>query len=68
MLARAIREGIGHDGRTLPPVRNALPATRLPDAERARIAMGPRPITEPVPAPAPGDSKALGRYLISVAD
>jgi mono/diheme cytochrome c family protein len=63
MLARAIREGIGHDGRALywgmwyrsfaglsdedlasvivylrvpPPVRNALPATRLPDAEHTR--------------------------------
>lgn len=54
--------------RTLPPVRNALPATSLPDAERARIATGPQPITEPVPGPAPGDSTALGRYLVGVAD
>jgi mono/diheme cytochrome c family protein len=95
MLARAIREGIGHDGRalhpamwwssfaglsdedlaavvvylrTLPPVRNALPATTLPDDERARIATGPRPINEPVPGPVPGDSKALGRYPSGLAD
>ncbi len=95
MLARAIREGIGHDGRalfwgmwyrsfaalsdedlaavvvylrTLPPVRNALPATVLPDDERIAIARGPRPITEPVLGPPAGDTKALGRYLLGVAD
>lgn len=95
MLARAIREGIGHDGRalywgmwyqsfaqlsdedlaavvvylrTLPPVRNALPTTLLPDDERAANARSPRPITAPVAGPAPGDSKALGRYLLGVAD
>ena len=95
MLARAIREGIGHDGRALywgmwyrsfaglsdedlasvivylralPPVRNALPATLLPDEERAANAMSPRPITEPVPGPPAGDSRALGRYLLGVAD
>ncbi len=95
MLARAIREGIGHDGRalfwgmwyrsfagladedlasvvvylrTLPPVRNALPATVLPADEAAANARNPRPITAPVSGPAPGDSKALGRYLIGLAD
>jgi mono/diheme cytochrome c family protein len=95
MLARAIREGIGHDGRalywgmwyqsfaglsdedlaavvvylrTLPPVRNPLPATLLPDDERAANAKSPRPITEPVLGPPAGDTKALGRYLIGVAD
>jgi mono/diheme cytochrome c family protein len=95
MLARAIREGIGHDGRalywgmwyqsfaglsdedlaavvvylrTLPPVRNALPATLLPDDERAANAKSPRSITEPVLGPPAGDTKALGRYLIGVAD
>jgi mono/diheme cytochrome c family protein len=95
MLARAIREGIGHDGRvlywgmwyrsfaalgdedlasvivylrTLPPVRNALPPTRLPPEELAENARFPRPITTPVPGPAPGDTKALGRYLLGVAD
>ena len=95
MLARAIREGIGHDGRalhwgmwyrsfaglsdedlasvivylrTLPPVRNALPRTVLPADEQAANARSPQPITAPVVGPAPGDSKALGRYLIGVAD
>jgi mono/diheme cytochrome c family protein len=95
MLARAIREGIGHDGRalywgmwyqsfaalsdedlaavvvylrTLPPVRNALPPTVLPDEERAANAMSPRPITEPVRGPPAGDTKALGRYLLGIAD
>jgi mono/diheme cytochrome c family protein len=95
MLARAIREGIGHDGRalywgmwyrsfsmladedlasvvvylrTLPAVRNALPATLLPAEEAAANAMNPKPITAPVSGPPPGDSLALGRYLIGVAD
>jgi mono/diheme cytochrome c family protein len=95
MLARAIREGIGHDGRalywgmwyrsfaaladedlasvvvylrTLPAVRNALPPTLLPAEEAAANAMNPRPITAPVSGPASGDSLALGRYLVMVAD
>jgi mono/diheme cytochrome c family protein len=95
MLARAIREGIGHDGRALywgmwyqsfaalsdedlasvivylralPPVRNALPATLLPAEEQAANALGPRPITGLMPDPPPGDTKALGRYLLKVAD
>jgi mono/diheme cytochrome c family protein len=95
MLARAIREGIGHDGRALywgmwyqsfaalsdedlasvivylralPPVRNALPATQLPAEEQAANALGPRPITGLVPDPPPGDTQALGRYLLRVAD
>jgi mono/diheme cytochrome c family protein len=95
MLARAIREGIGHDGRalywgmwyqsfaalsdedlasvvvylrTLPPIRNALPPTQLPADEQAANARSPQPITAPVAGPAPGDAKALGRYLIGVAD
>jgi mono/diheme cytochrome c family protein len=95
MLARAIREGIGHDGRalywgmwyqsfaglsdedlaavvvylrTLPPVRNALPSTVLPPDEFAANARNPKPISAPVAGPAPGDRKALGRYLLGVAD
>ena len=94
MLARAIREGIGHDGRalypamwyssfaaladedlasvvvylrTLPPVRNALPQTRLTEEERASFASWPRPILAPVPAPPANDNVALGRYLIRLA-
>jgi mono/diheme cytochrome c family protein len=95
MLARAIREGIGHDGRalywgmwyqsfanlsdedlasvvvylrTIPPVRNALPATRLPADELAENAANPKPITAPVAGPPPGDRLARGRYLIKLAD
>jgi hypothetical protein len=95
MLARAIREGIGHDERPLywgmwyesfaalsdedlaavivylrsiPPVRNALPPTRLPPGELQENAAIPRPITAPVPGPPPGDRLARGRYLVSVAD
>jgi len=95
MLARAIREGIGHDGRglywgmwyqsfanlsdediaavvvylrTLAPVRNALPPTHLPADEAIENAAYPRPITEPVAGPAPGDALARGRYLANVAD
>jgi mono/diheme cytochrome c family protein len=95
MLARAIREGIGHDGRALypamwyqsfaalsdedlaavivylrsiPAVRNALPATRLLPDELAGVAAAPKPITDPVAGPQPGDRLARGKYLISVAD
>ena len=95
MLARAIREGIGHDGRglywgmwyqsfailsdedlagvvvylrSIPPVRNTLPATRLPPEEVAENAAYPTPITAPVDGPPPGDWLARGRYLIGLAD
>jgi mono/diheme cytochrome c family protein len=95
MLARAIREGIGHDGRglywgmwyqsfailsdedvasvvvylrTIPAVRNALPATRLPAEELLENAAYPKPITAPVAGPPPADRLALGRYLVSLAD
>jgi mono/diheme cytochrome c family protein len=95
MLARAIREGIGHDGRglywgmwyqsfailsdedvasvvvylrTIPAVRNALPATRLPAEELQENAAYPKPITAPVVGPPPDDRLALGRYLVNLAD
>ncbi len=95
MLARSIREGIGHDGRALywgmwyqsfsilsdedlasvvvylrsiPPVRNVLPATRLPPDELAENAAYPKPITAPVGGPPPGDRIARGRYLVELAD
>ena len=95
MLARAIREGISHDGRglywgmwyqsfailsdedvasvvvylrTIPAVRNALPATRLPAEELQENAAYPKPITAPVVGPPPGDRLALGRYLVNLAD
>ena len=77
-MVRAIREGVGHDGRplktmwwwafrrlsdedvrsivvylrSLPPVRNPLPATRITEQERARLASKLRPpLTEPVIRP-----------------
>jgi mono/diheme cytochrome c family protein len=95
MLARAIREGIGHDGRALywgmwyqsfaalsdedlaavvvyvrsiPAVRNELPATRLPADEQLENAAYPKPITAPVPGPPPGDPLARGKYLVGLAD
>lgn len=94
-LARAIREGVGHDGRalhpqmwyasfrrfadedvasivvylrTLPPVRNPLPATRMDDARRREIAAGIEPLTQPVPMPDLASPLARGRYLVAVAD
>jgi mono/diheme cytochrome c family protein len=94
-MVRAIREGVGHDGRplktmwwwafrrlsdedvrsivvylrTLPPVRNPLPATRITEQERARLASRLRPpLTEPVPPPDQSTPLARGRYLIGIAD
>jgi mono/diheme cytochrome c family protein len=94
-LVRAIREGVGHDGRplhspmwwwafrrlsdedvrsivvylrTLPPVRHPLPATRMPDAERAKLIRKLRPLTEAVPQPDQSTPLARGRYLIGIAD
>jgi mono/diheme cytochrome c family protein len=95
MLARAIREGVSHDGRplhqqmwygsfralhdedlasvivylrSLPPVRNPLPPTRLPDAELLRLGAQLKPLTSPVPPPAGGSAVDRGRYLLAVAD
>ncbi len=94
-LARAIREGVGHDGRalhpqmwyasfrrfadedvasivvylrTLPPVRNPLPATRMDDARRREIAAGIEPLTQPVPMPDLASPLARGQYLVAVGD
>jgi len=93
MFARAIREGIGHDGRvlhpqmwygsfrslsdedvasvvvylrTLDPVHNALPLTRLP-AGRAPLA-APPPLDGPVPDPDLSTPVQRGAYLVRVAD
>jgi mono/diheme cytochrome c family protein len=90
MLARAIREGIGHDGRTLfpimpyqnyrtlsdedlasvivyirslPPVRNQLPTTRIPFPISFFIKNVPQPITAPVPAPDLSTPVLRGAYL-----
>jgi len=93
-LVRAIREGVGHDGRplktmwwwafrrlsdedvrsivvylrTLPPVHNPLPATRISEGERARLVKRLRPLTGRVPQPDLSTPLARGRYLIGVAD
>jgi mono/diheme cytochrome c family protein len=92
MLARAIREGIGHDGRvlhpqmwygafrtlsdedvasvivslrSLDPVRNTLPVTKLP---AGRTLTAPEPLDAPVPAPDVSTPIARGSYLVRVAD
>jgi mono/diheme cytochrome c family protein len=95
MLARAIGEGVSHDGRplasqmwsnafrfltdedlasvvvylrSLPPIRNPLPATVLPegmaDSLRARVAL----LRRPAPAIDTADAAGRGRYLVAIAD
>lgn len=95
MLARAIREGISHDGRplhpqmwypsfvmlsdedlasvivhlrTLPPIRNPLPRTQLPDEVLQAIAARPRPIRSPVAGSVDDSPVERGRYLTNIAD
>ena len=92
-LARAIREGIGHDGRTLfplmpytyfrhmtdedlasvvvylrslPPIRNPLPATELHFPIKYLIRTAPEPVTEAVNADL-STPVSRGKYLISIA-
>lgn len=91
-LARAIREGIKHDGttlfpmmpysnyrslsdedlasvvaylRSLPPVRNPLPVSKINFPVNYLVRGAPEPITAPVPAPA-SDPFAQGKYLVTV--
>jgi len=93
ILARAIREGIGHDGRalfpqmpyphyrdmsdedlasiivylrTVPPVRNQLPTTRMPFPLNFLIQNVPRPVTT-VPAPDQSTPVTHGAYLVKMA-
>jgi mono/diheme cytochrome c family protein len=93
-IARAIREGIGRDGRalfpmmpyphyrsmsdddlasvivylrSLPPVRNALPATELIFPVKYLIRSAPQPITSPVPAPDVSTPEKRGAYLVEVS-
>ncbi len=93
MLARAIREGIGHDGRalfpimpyswfremsdedlasiivylrSLPPVRNALTKTEMPEEVKRSIQV-PKPITQPPPPPNLSDLLKRGAYLVKLA-
>jgi mono/diheme cytochrome c family protein len=92
-LARAIREGIGHDGRALfplmpypnyrqmsdedlasvvvylrsvPPVRNQLPTTKMPFPLNFFIQNVPQPVTT-APAPDQSTPAARGAYLVKLA-
>ena len=92
-LARAIREGIGHDGRTLfpampylhyremsdedlasiivylrtvPPVRNQLPTTKIPFPLNYLMNGLPQPVTTQA-APDVSTQEKRGAYLVSMA-
>jgi len=94
-LARAIREGVGHDGRalglpmpwesfrslsdedlasiigyvrSLPPVRNPLPARELSAARLEELAEDPAPLTAPVPERDLSDPLERGKYLVEISD
>jgi Cytochrome C oxidase, cbb3-type, subunit III len=90
-IARAVREGIGHDGRTIfpmmpyeayrsisdedlaaivvymrsvAPVRNPLPPTRVDFPINYLVRTVPQPVTSPVNGPGPQSSPAeRGKYL-----
>ena len=91
-LARAIREGVGHDGRalfsmmpyqhyrnmsdedlasivvylrSLPPVRNQLPATEMVFPVKYLIRSAPQPVTAPVSAPDLSTPPKRGEYLVN---
>jgi mono/diheme cytochrome c family protein len=93
-LARAIREGIGHDGRplfpmmpytdfrhlsdedlaavivyirSLPPIRNELPATVVPFPINRLVLGEPEPLSGPVAEPTFADEAARGDYLATLA-
>ena len=93
MLSRAIREGIGHDGRalfgimpyahyrtmpdedlasvvvylrSLPPVRNAVPATEIIFPVKYIMRNDPDPLTAPVSAPDISDPVKRGRFLVNL--
>ena len=95
MLARAIREGVGHDGRPLhpqmwydgfsylsdedvesvvvylrsiPPVRNRLPPTRLAKGRAEQIEQMLKPITAAVRPRDLTTPQARGHYLTDVAN
>ena len=92
-LARAIREGIGHDGRalfpvmpyqkfrsmsdedlasiivyirSLPPIKSALPQTRIPFPLKFLIKNVPEPLTTAVPAPDSSTAISRGAYLATL--
>jgi len=93
-IARAIREGIGHDGRamfplmpyadfrhlsdedvasivvflrSLPPVRNPLPASQVDFPVRYLMRDAPQPLEEPVEPPDVSTPEKRGEYLVEVA-
>lgn len=93
-LARAIREGIGHDGRalfpmmpyqhyrlmsdedlasvivylrTVPPVKNQLPTTKMPFPLNFLIQNVPQPVTAAVQPPSLTNQVANGEYLVHMA-
>jgi len=93
-LARAIREGIGHDGRTLfpmmpyqsyrsmadedlasiivylrsvPPVKNQLPVTKMPFPLNFLMHNVPQPVTAAVPPPDQSNQVARGQYLVKMS-
>src|ERR1700730_2228139 len=93
-LARAIREGIGHDGRalfpmmpyenlrhmsdedlaslvvyirSLPAVRQELPATEIIFPVKYLIRAVPQPVTEPVSSPDRTDPVKWGHYLVTIS-
>jgi mono/diheme cytochrome c family protein len=53
--------------RTLPPARNAVPASRVDFPVSFFIKMAPRPLEGPVADPSPQDAPAMGRYLTTVS-
>jgi mono/diheme cytochrome c family protein len=92
-LARAIREGISHDGRTLfpimpyaefrnmadedlasiivflrslPPIKNPLPATEIAFPVKYLIRSVPEPVTKPVSRPDPANRVAWGKYVATI--
>jgi len=92
-LARAIREGIGHDGRalfpmmpypnyrdmsdedlasvivyvrTVPPVRNQLPTTKMPFPLNFFMQNVPQPLNSAVPSPDQSTPVARGAYLVKM--
>ena len=93
-LARAIREGIGHDGRALfplmpyphyremsdedlasiivylrsvPPVKNQLPTTKMPFPLNYLLQNVPQPVTAPVASPDQSAQVEFGKYLVNMA-
>lgn len=95
MFARAIREGVGHDGRplhpqmwydsfrylsdedvesvvvylrTIPPVKNRLPPTRLAKGRKEQIEKSLRPLPAPNPILDQSTPEKRGRYLTTIAD